>query len=151
GERDRRGDHGVHPNAGGSEGGRRFSGGGCLSRSFPVGLSADLRTHRLPAGGSSVLFLIWILLSYLIIKLPPPRPEVKKKGRRSTIDRIAWTVFGLGFVLLFFLSFYAAQSESDGAFRSWETIRRHTRIFLLIAAVTVGIPALIFLYQTLGS
>ena len=42
-------------NAGGDEGRRRFQGGRRLNRQSTVGLSADWRTHRLPAGGGSVL------------------------------------------------------------------------------------------------
>ena len=63
------------------------------------------------------------------------------KSQRSIADRIAWTVFALGIFLMLTMVLYAMGSESDGDFRSWDTIRLHSRLFLAIAHDPARRPA----------
>lgn len=76
------------------------------------------------------------------------RPGTPPKPGKSVPDRIAWTVFAFGVCLMFTMGLYAAVRESDGDFRTWETIRLHTRLFLAIAAISIVGPLAVFLHQS---
>ena len=52
---------------------------------------------------------------------------------------------------MFNMVLYAMASESDGSFRSWGTIRLHTREFIGIALIAVAGPLFVFLYDVASS
>jgi hypothetical protein len=75
------------------------------------------------------------------------KPDFSSTPGRSVADRIAWTVFALGIGLMVSMVLYSTAHESDGRFRSWETIRLHERLFLSIALIPVAGPLIVFLCQ----
>jgi hypothetical protein len=76
-------------------------------------------------------------------------PIIRWLERKPTLDRIAWVSFGAGMLLMFYMALYGILSEGDGDFRTWDTIRRHKRIFFAGAALAVIVPAAVFLAQKL--
>jgi hypothetical protein len=109
---------------------------------------------------TGVLIFTFFIIVYLLAGAPPrkhkaastpgkPLLDGSAKSSKPLLDHIAWASFGIGIFLMFLISLAAV--EGDGHFRSWETIRSQTRALWVLAAITVGVPTLIVLYQALGS
>jgi hypothetical protein len=101
--------------------------------------------------GFARIFLVFTLPVFGFVALRMWRPGRPYKPRKDVSDRIAWTIFVFGISLMFNMFLYAAVSESDGDYRSWETIRLHVRLFLAIAVIPVAGPLIVFLYQAARS
>lgn len=94
------------------------------------------------------VFVIITLPLFALAALHIWRPGNPREPGKSVPDRIAWTVFAFGVGSMFTMVLYAALCESDGDYRTWETIRLHTRLFLAIAAIPIAGPLTIFLDQS---
>lgn len=86
--------------------------------------------------------MIVLPILLLVIWKPPGRTP------RTTADRIAWTIFALGISLMATMVLYAAARESDGDFRTWETIRLHSRLFVAISMIPIAGPLIVYLIQS---
>jgi hypothetical protein len=90
----------------------------------------------------NVFFIINLPFACLLL-LRIWRPGLPSSPGKSVSDRIGWSFFAFGICLMLTMVLFASLSESDGDFRSWETIRLHRRVFLAIAVI----PLFIYLYQ----
>jgi hypothetical protein len=93
------------------------------------------------------IFVLVTLPTFAVIALRIWRPAHPPKTGKPILDRLAWTVFAFGICLMFNMVLYAAACE-DGAYRSWETIRLHIRVFLGLALIPLTGPLIVFLIQT---
>jgi|GEM_PF-3144882 len=93
------------------------------------------------------IFCFFWLPVFLFTALRIWRPAEASNGGRSVADRIAWTGFALGVCLMFNMVLYAKLLESDGDYRSWDTIRLHGHVLLAMAAFSVVAPVGVVLYQ----
>ena len=74
-------------------------------------------------------------------------PGTDEKPGRPVADRVAWTIFVLGISLMASMTMYTTASETDGAWRSWDTIRLHTRVFLALSLIPVAGPLVVYLVE----
>ncbi|WP_435016227.1 hypothetical protein TA3x_003791 [Tundrisphaera sp. TA3] len=98
-------------------------------------------------GGFFRIFCCPTLPILAILALRIWRPVPPDVPARSVSDRIAWTVFALGIGLMLNMVLYSILLESEGNYRSWETIRLHGRVFLAIALIPVAGPLIVFVRQ----
>ncbi|WP_165070229.1 hypothetical protein [Paludisphaera rhizosphaerae] len=63
-----------------------------------------------------------------------------RKKPRTFADRMGWTVTWLGVALTATTAVIFAIQEGDGGFRTWETIHRHSRIFLAVSLTPLAGP-----------
>lgn len=77
------------------------------------------------------------------------RPTLSSGTGKPVSDRVAWTVFAVGICLMFSMVLYVAASEGDGTYRSWDTIRLHTRVFLALALIAVLGPLIVSVFQAM--
>jgi hypothetical protein len=90
------------------------------------------------------------LLCFPIIFLPLVLFAIWKPRRwpaGATADRIAWTAFVFGIGLMLTMIVYTMTQESEGSWRSWETIRLHSRVFLAISMIPIAGPLIVYLIQ----
>ncbi len=80
------------------------------------------------------------LILWLIWKAPRRRPP-------PLADRLAWTWFAFGVSLMLTTTLHAVFQESEGSWRTLETIRRHTRLFLAVSIVPLVGPLAAYLMQ----
>jgi hypothetical protein len=85
-----------------------------------------------------------LLVTALFILNPAANSEER---RRSIADRIAWTLFALGVCLMLTMVLYVMTQESEGSWRTWETIRLHSRVFLTISMIPILGPLIVYLIQ----
>jgi hypothetical protein len=74
-------------------------------------------------------------------------PGTEEKPGKPVADRIAWTVFVLGISLMASMGLYVIAAETDGDWRTWDTIRLHSRIFLGLSIIPVAGPLVVYLVQ----
>ena len=89
--------------------------------------------------------LVWLPV-FAFVSLRIWKPASPPRIGRSVPDRLAWTLFALGICLMYNMVLWAALSE-DGAYRSWETIRLHKRLFLGFGVIAVIGPLIILSLQ----
>jgi len=90
------------------------------------------------------------LLCFPVIFLPIVLILIWKPARRisgTTADRIAWTIFAFGICLMLTMVLFTMTQEGDGDFRTWETIRLHSRVLLAISIIPILGPLVVFLVQ----
>jgi hypothetical protein len=110
-------------------------------------LKQGVRLRGLVVKGFLNIFVLVTLPVFAFVSLRIWKPAFPPKIGRSVPDRFAWTFFALGICLMFNMFLHAAASE-DGAYRSWETIRLHRRVFLGFGVIAVTGPLIVFLLQT---
>jgi hypothetical protein len=88
----------------------------------------------------TLLVMMLPLICFTMLRIWDPR-----KSKLLT-DRIAWTVFASSVYAMIFIAIHSGHSE-DGSFRSWATIRLHTRLFNACAAVALIAPVVIYVRQ----
>ncbi len=93
------------------------------------------------------VFLLISLPAFALVALPIWKPSARKDPAGPVGDRIAWTIFALGVCLMLTMTLHCLLSESDGDFRTWETIRAHVRIFLGISLIPIAGPLAVFALQ----
>jgi hypothetical protein len=69
------------------------------------------------------------------------------KSTRSIADRIAWTIFAFGICLMLTMVLYTMTQEGDGDWRSWSTVRLHSRVFLALSVIPIAGPLMVYLIQ----
>jgi hypothetical protein len=68
--------------------------------------------------------------------------------RKPPLDDIAWSGFAAGVALMLGVTLLAAVSESDGDYRTWETIRLHRDLLLEAGLLAVSLPVVVVLLRT---
>jgi hypothetical protein len=93
----------------------------------------------------SFFVFLFSTFSFTALLIWKPREPAK-----PLLDRVAWTIFGFGVHSMFFMALYGIAHDGEGGgLRSWETIRYHTRLFFLCAAVATSGPMFVCLRQAL--
>jgi hypothetical protein len=77
----------------------------------------------------------------------PFNREHRLRRVSSILGVLAWLLFALGLVGMLGVALVALLSESDGDFRTWETIRRHVQMLWCAGALAVGGPTSVWLFE----
>jgi hypothetical protein len=104
----------------------------------------------IPMGEFFRVYCLTFLLGFAPWALWFWRPRWSDEPRKSVTDRMAWTIFGFGLSLMFNMVLLAVLSESDGDYRTWDTIELHRRWFLGFSMVPVAGPLIVFVTQKLS-
>jgi hypothetical protein len=68
---------------------------------------------------------------------------------RSRSDRVAWLAFIIGVWTMIGIAVISLFSDGDGAYRTWDQIRRQVRILLAAGIIGAGVPLLVAIWQRL--
>jgi hypothetical protein len=93
------------------------------------------------------IFCVTFLPVFAYLGLRIWKPTLPGQPAKPIADRIGWTVFSLGLCLMLNMVLVSALAESDGAYRSWDTIRLHVRVFLSFAMISIVGPLVIVIRQ----
>lgn len=89
-----------------------------------------------------------LVLIYGMLRWPTGRVGIAHKlSARSRSDRIAWLAFGCGVLAMWWITFVAAISETDGDYRTWDQIRFQSRLLVAAGIFGAGVPLLVTLAQ----
>jgi uncharacterized membrane protein len=125
---------------------------GSIWRPIPTG------GERLRSRKRRVLFTIAALVIGLVtlvglLALPAVAWRIWRKPLarpNSVVDRSAWTTFALGVCLMLTMAVFAMTKEGDGDWRTFETIRLHSRVFLGLALFAIAGPLAAYLAKRWG-
>ena len=92
------------------------------------------------------IFVLLTLPVFVFLALCIWKRACSLETGRSIPDRFAWTSFALGIGLMLNMFLYVAASEHR-VYRTWETIRLHTRLFIAFAAVALTGPLIVSVLQ----
>jgi len=92
------------------------------------------------------VFLCCSFPAFTFVGLRIWKPAFPPETGMSVRDRLAWTIFAFGICSMLHMALYAAACE-DGSYRTWETIRLHSRMFFAFAMIAVAGPLFIFWIQ----
>lgn len=117
---------------------------GSLVASTRIAISGS-ETKSMAMFPRGFVFVFLPVFAFAAPRIWKPTPPTKQA--RSVADRVAWTIFTLGVCLMFNMVLFAALSESEGDFRTWETIAHHRQVFLVFALLASSGPLLAFLFR----
>jgi hypothetical protein len=92
------------------------------------------------------IFVLLTLPVFAFVGLCIWKPAASPETGRSVPDRFAWTIFAFGIGLMLNMFLFVAASEHR-VYRTWETIRLHTRLFIAFAVVALTGPLMVCLLQ----